>query len=112
MYNNMDAGVVPLVRYFNQQGLKTSMSCQGHNSTNMSMFWIEFAADITSEAIAQFMKHHLDESGNFCSSGWFSYRLFVYDEGHIYLRWCYTAATQVAADSDLHSWEDLDAIKH
>lgn len=40
--NQLDPEVIPLVEYFNRVGLPTCMSCQGHNSTNMSMFWIEF----------------------------------------------------------------------
>ena len=33
----LDSEVIPLVKFFNDNGLKTCMSCQGHNKTNMSM---------------------------------------------------------------------------
>lgn len=43
-YDKLDPSVVDMVRYFNAHGLPTRMSCEGHNKTNMSMFWIEFAS--------------------------------------------------------------------
>lgn len=42
----MDKFVIPLIEYFNANGLPTHMSCQGHNSTNMSMFWISFTDEV------------------------------------------------------------------
>ena len=35
----LDSEVIPLVKFFNDNGLKTHMSCQGHNKTNMSMYY-------------------------------------------------------------------------
>lgn len=34
----LDPAVIPLVKFFNDSGLKTYMSCQGHNQTNMSIW--------------------------------------------------------------------------
>ena len=52
----LDPAVIPLVKFFNDSGLKTYMSCQGHNQTNMSMFWIQFDKSVTEEDILGFMK--------------------------------------------------------
>lgn len=49
MESELDKRVIPLVRFFNENGLPTNMSCQGHNKTNMSMFWIEFDKTVTQE---------------------------------------------------------------
>ena len=46
-YNELDTYVIPLVQYFNENGLPTIMSCQGHNKTNISMFWIQFSKTVT-----------------------------------------------------------------
>ena len=43
----LDPKVIPLVDFFNQRGLKTHMSCEGHNNTNISMFWIQFDKSVT-----------------------------------------------------------------
>ena len=50
--------------FFNENGLPTNMSCQGHNKTNMSMFWIEFDRMVTEDNIIRFMRSHLNWMGN------------------------------------------------
>ena len=45
----MDKKVIPLVEFFNQRGLKTHMSCEGHNKTNMSIFRIQFDKSVTED---------------------------------------------------------------
>jgi len=106
----LDPGVIPMVEYFNESGLKTYMSCQGHNDTNMSMFWISFDESVTEDDILKFMKKHLDVLGSFFSNGRFAKRLI----GSYSMKsleygkrssWCYFAATQEAADDDLRRWK-------
>lgn len=99
----MDKEVIPLVNYFNKNGLSTYMSCQGHNSTNMSMFWISFTKNITEQDIINFQKKHRDSFGNFTSCGRFAERLYVGKES-IGKEWCYLAATIQAANADLSKW--------
>lgn len=107
----LDPLVIPMVDYFNKSGLKTCMSCQGHNKTNMSMFWIEFDKSVTEEDILGFMKKHLTQQGTFISCGRFARRLIGFhnpkttewSKGEY---WCYFAATQEAADADLRKWKD------
>lgn len=106
---DLDPLVVPMVRYFNENGLKTHMSCQGHNSTNVSMFWIEFDPCITEEDIQEFIKNHLTQYGAFCSCGRFAKRMYGYynlvtQEWSTIESWNYFAATQEAADEDLKRW--------
>ena len=105
----IDPLVTPLVKYFNANGLHTRCSCQGHNKTNMSMFYIEFEDDVTEDSIKQFMMNHLDWTGAFCSCGRFAQRMFCFanvttQRMCTYLRWCYFAATPEAAMDDLERW--------
>ena len=114
----MDKYVIPLVEYFNNNSLKTWMSCQGHNTTNKSMYWISFNESITEQDIINFQMKHLQKpfqnypSGGFASNGYFAQRLFV-DARNIPIKyWCYCAATIEAALDDLNRWEleDKNAI--
>lgn len=109
-YIDFDPLVIPMVEYFNESGLKTCLSCQGHNRTYLSMFWIEFDRSVTEEDILNFMKKHLTAQGTFVSCGRFAKRLIGFynprtvEWGKEYL-WCYFAATQEAADTDLQRWK-------
>lgn len=104
----MDKAVIPLVKYFNLNGLKTCMSCQGHNKTNMSMFWISFDNDIQEEDIINFQRKHLNKQYNtFSSCGRFAQRLYI-GGSTIVKQWCYFAATIEAAYQDLKKWEKDD----
>ena len=67
--SDLDPLVIPMVDYFNRNGLKTCMSCQGHNKTNMSMFWIQFDESVTEDDILGFMREHLSAQGTFVSCG-------------------------------------------
>ncbi len=109
MESDLDERVIPLVRFFNENGLPTCMSCQGHNKTNMSMFWIEFDKTVTQDDIVKFMRNHLNWMGNFCSCGRFAKRIIAFtcvvDQSEAVREcWCYFAATIDAADSDLYQW--------
>ena len=107
----LDPAVIPLVKFFNNSGLKTYMSCQGHNQTNMSMFWIQFDKSVTEEDILGFMKKHPGKYGSFFSNGRFAKRLMGFhsvpdgtwkkEES-----WNYFAATVEAANRDLLTWQN------
>lgn len=108
---DLDPLVIPMIRFFNTYGLPTVMSCQGHNKTNMSMFWIQFSDDVTEDDIEAFMQAHLDWRGTFTSCGRFAKRFSGFysvkdgqwkTEEH----WCYFAATPEAAAEDLYQWQD------
>lgn len=99
----LDKKVVPLVQFFNSNGLPTLMSCQGHNKTNMSMFWIEFDKAVTEADIVTFMRSHLNWAGMFCSCGRFAKRIYA-SHNSVYECWCYFAATVEAANADLYQW--------
>lgn len=113
----LDAATVPLVKFFNENGLSTCMSCQGHNQTNMSMFWIEFDKSVTEDDILNFMRKHPGKYGSFCSNGRFAKRLIgshsvpngIWNKREC---WCYFAATVEAANGDLQTWQnDADVWK-
>lgn len=100
----MDKNVIPLVEYFNLQGLKTFMSCEGHNKTNMSMFWISFDDSVQENDIISFQKRHLNQKYNtFSSCGRFAQRLYIGGPA-IIKQWYYFAATKEAANQDLENW--------
>lgn len=107
--NQLDPEVIPLVRYFNQVGLPTRMSCQGHNSTNMSMFWIEFDKSVTSEDIIEFQRKHTNKYGGFCCNGRFVIRVLSNSTcvgAGVEFSFQYMAATIEAAMEDLSRWEN------
>ena len=102
----LDEEVIPLVEYFNKNGLETYMSCKGHNKTNMSLFWISFSNKINESDIISFMKKHLNNYNNFCSNGRFVERVYVTQENTINKSWQYIAATIEVAQGDLLRWND------
>ncbi|WP_196031562.1 hypothetical protein [Flavonifractor plautii] len=104
----LDAEVVPLVRYFNSVGLPTRMSCQGHNETNMSMFWIEFDSSVAEEHIIEFQRKHANKYGGFCCNGRFVMRILANATGigsGVERTYQYMAATIKAAHDDLERWK-------
>lgn len=111
----IDPWCLHFVEYFNANGLPTQMSCQGHNDTNMSMYWIEFTNNVTEKEIIDFQLKHLDETGNFASNGRFANRLYVYlaDDGFVkpHYSWHYFAATIEAAMADFNQWQKDDLKK-
>lgn len=109
-YGKMDPMVIPMVEYFNANGLETFMSCQGHSRINMSMFWIEFEGNVSKKDIIKFQNNHLNKSGNFCSNGYFANNLYMCD-GEICRGWRYFAATIDAADDDLKKWISMKNSK-
>lgn len=113
-YSKLDPGVIPMVRYFNEHGLPTRMSCEGHGILNMSLFWIEFDKSVTENDIIKFMMDRGDNPRTigctFCSNGRFGKRIFVMN-GKPYHYWTYVASTKWAAESDLINWKKLDTMK-
>lgn len=105
-----DPLVIPMVEYFNSHGLKTAMSCQGHNKTSMSMFWIGFDKSVTEEDIIKFQREHLDKDGCFRICGRMNKRYLVGKDG-IWARFEYDAATIEAANIDLLQWKNNDKTK-
>ena len=110
--NQLDPEVTPLVQYFNQVGLPTYMSCQGHNSTNMSMFWIEFNPSVTVEDIIRFQRDRANQYGGFCCNWRFVSRILVNTTGvgaGVEYSFQYVAATIEAAQQDLEHWKRGDS---
>lgn len=105
-YEKLDPEVIPMVRYFNENGLTTWMSCQGHNRTNMSMFWISFHPSVTKEDIIRFCYQHKTEYGCPFLNGRFVLRLTPHASGRVEERYEYMAATVEAASQDLQRWKN------
>ena len=96
---NLDAGVVHLVEYFNEIGLRTTMSCACHNNTNKSMFWIEFAEEVEEKDIETFLVYLREKYGSCATNGCFAMRIFP-GPNYTRRRWRYMAATKKAANLD------------
>ena len=110
-YEELDPEVIPMVEYFNSVGLKTCMSCQGHNKTNMSMFWIQFAKTVTNEDIIAFQRKHADKWGGFPCNGRFVIRILANTKNFIdgvEYAINYMSATIEAAKEDLERWIAID----
>ena len=105
-YDGLDPAVIPLVRYFNEHGLKTEMSCQGHNKTNMSMFWISFAPTVTEQDIVNFCYDHATEYGYPYTCGRFVHRFIFGLDRKMRKQFEYHAATIEAANQDLNRWKN------
>ena len=104
VYDELDPDVVPMVEFFNSNGLPTNMSCQGHNRSNMSMFWIRFTKDVTEEDVVRFQRKFLNKYGAFTSCGRFAQRIISFGNC-VDKRWEYMAATVEAAQCDLKAWK-------
>ncbi len=117
----LDARVIPMVQFFNDNGLKTALSCQGHEDVNMSLFWIQFDESITEDDVADFMWKHrtkfdMTEAPEkyrrregydrwFISNRRIAERLLVSVEGRHGRCWMYVAASPEAAEDDLEIWK-------
>lgn len=114
-YTGFDPLVIPMVKFFNENGLKTALSCQGHNKTNLSMFWIAFDECVDEEDIQRFMRNHLGPWGWFLSCGRFAKRMIAgykpaNGQWSVMYSWCYFAATPDAANEDLRRWNSKEEL--
>ncbi len=110
-YDKLDPGTRDIVRYFNEQGLTTSMSCEGHYPQHpcMALFWVSFDKSITQEDIQHFMQRHLNKKyHNFVSAGHFVKRFYVYGKDKVSESYMYEVGNKEAADFDLHNWKEDD----
>ena len=109
-YDKLDPGVRDMVQYFNEQGLETLMSCEGHypEEQRMALFWISFAPHITQQDIQNFMKRHLNKYHHFTSAGHFVKRFYIYDGDKPREQFMYEVGCKGAADLDLQTWKEDD----
>jgi hypothetical protein len=96
----LEPAVIPLVDYFNSVGLKTIMSCEGHNNTNMSMFWIDFSTKVTDDDIKNFLFGLNEKYGSAATFGKFAKAISVGRNNEVHFRWRYMAATKNSAACD------------
>lgn len=116
-YDSIDVECRALVRFFNEHGLRTWMSCQGHDSVTHSLFYITFDETVTAADIAKFQEQYLDRNKCFCSCGRFARRLqllrkwgdgMLTDEVCPFERFEYIAGSIEAAKADLSTWVRID----
>ena len=103
----MDILVKPMVKYFNDIGLKTVMSCSGHVHLDgrKSLFWITFDKNLTEEDFVDFWNKVKPNM-----NGWFVKRLWPgpkYNDYH----WAYIAGNPWSAYQDLRLFKKKNPIK-
>ena len=104
----MDEGVKALVEFFNERGLTTHMSCEGHypEKPSMSMFWISFDKSVSIDDLLSFMENHRDEYGVFFFFCSFAERIGM---GYTpFFELCYFAANKEVAKMDLEKFKRLE----
>lgn len=107
-WGELDPGVVSIVGYFNDHGLPTVMSCEGHDKTKMSMLWIQFDDSVTEDDIINFQLKHTDPYwDSFASCGRLVQRVY-WGGTSVVKTWQYMAATKEAAAFDLKYWMERD----
>lgn len=103
----MDILVKPMVKYFNDIGFKTKMSCSGHFHLDgrKSLFWITFDKNIAEE---DFVKFYNKVKPNV--NGWFVKRLCPGSKYNDY-HWAYIVGNPWAAYQDLKLFKKRNPIK-
>lgn len=116
-YDAIDVECRDLVRFFNEHGLRTWMSCQGHGTVVHNLFYITFDETVTAGDIAKFQKQYLDSDGHFCSYGRFAKRFQLLrkweddtptDKILPFEPFEYVAGSVEAAKADLRTWVRMD----
>lgn len=97
-----DKECIPLVEYFNNNGLKTWMCCSGKDNHGYDFYWIAFARSVTREDVEYFMACHTNHDSKYngiCGPlhGWFCQRIWWKPDDN----WMYIAATADRANEDL-----------
>lgn len=103
-WEDLDRGARPMVRYLNNNGLPTVMSCSGHPGTSAKKFWVEFREDVTDQDVARFMEAHTRKNYWFCSNGMFCTRYDRPAGGGFKKCLQYVAADMLDAMLDLSDW--------
>lgn len=98
-----DKECIPLVKYFNENGLKTWMCCSGKDGHGYGFYWIAFARNIDRNAIECFMAQHANKEEKYngvCGplKGWFCQRIWWKPDDN----WMYIVVNTDGANEDLH----------
>lgn len=106
-YESLDAGVRNIVKYFNDNGLRTVMSCDGCNGHGFGFLWVEFHKSVTEDDIRTFMCQHTEDAFGYTGNGWFVKRFMTEkSNGNVqndsYL--VYMAKDNISADMDIRQW--------
>lgn len=86
----IDDDCVDLVLFFNEVGLKTKYSCQGHRENES--FQIVFDESVTDDQIKDFLKVNLNKFGHSNAVGKFS-KWYRYMSGELVSNWLFTCET-------------------
>ncbi len=114
-YSELDPGCVPIVKYFNEHGLPTKFSCQGHNKPGCRLFYVIFDSCVTEKDIILFQKRHVDYLGNVVKCGRFYQEVIYFPKAEAEMQvrhlWKYVAANVEESYVDLEHWEYIDKLK-
>lgn len=106
VYRNIDINIVPLVKFFNDNGLPT-ISSYTNRGDGDTLVQIVFDEIVTARDIRRFQSEHLDGYGDFHSSGNFT-NILHYKSSKPVLdaKYVYIASNIDAAFIDLRHWID------
>lgn len=98
-----DKECIPLVKYFNENGLKTWMCCSGKEGHGYGFYWIAFSRNIDRDDIERFMAQHINPDARYrgiCGPlrGWFCQRIWWKPDDN----WMYIAVSPDRANEDLN----------
>ena len=106
-YNEIDEKCIPMVKFFNDIGLHTKFSCQGHNNTKMNDYYIMFDESITDDDINVFLTKCSNNMDHTPFIGKFIKWARKMNDGIIHSNWMYITdygrcdLNHIAAEQDL-----------
>lgn len=90
-YDEIDELCVPMVKFFNNIGLTTEFSCQGHGNEFLNEFYIMFDQSVTDSMIYDFISKYSEGYSHTPFNGKFIKWIRKYD-GDINSSWCYSVS--------------------
>lgn len=108
-YNKIDMECRELVKFFNENGLPTNLSCQGHD--NFNNYFISFDDTVTDNDIANFLLKYSNKYNHSPFVGKFV-KWARKISGEIKMNWRYTIATKNNQLDYTFAKKDLETMKN
>jgi hypothetical protein len=107
-YEEIDVLCRPLVRLFNEIGLKTVFSCQGHDDEKRNSYYVIFDESVSDESISEFLVN-IEQSGHTPLVGEF-HKWMRSRSGRVVSNWMYCAKYGKHLLNQEFAKEDYDLI--
>ena len=99
-YNEIDKECVGLVKFFNDNGMQTEFSCEGHSGCERSEFFIIFNGEISDETMYKFICKFPTVLGDFMK--W----VRAWPDKTMYSNWMYLITNNTPEIN--HEWAKTD----